>query len=140
MTNEEKDPGRKKRLAEGIEIIIGEARTAATDALSGAESLGESLRETLQGALSARQSVVMVRLNKESLVRLDDLVESGIVSSRSEAAAFLIGEGIKARSSLFERISKKTEEIRRAKQELRDMLEREPVEAASETSAGEDGK
>ena len=127
MTDEEKKGRGKKRLAEGIEIIIDEARSAAGQALSGAESLGESLKETLQGALSARDNVVMVRLNKESLGRLDDLVEASIVSSRSEAAAFLIGEGIKARSTLFERISVKTQEIRKAKQELRDLLDKEPV-------------
>ena len=113
---------RKKRLSEGIEIILDEAKSAASQALSGAENLGESLKDTLQGALSARHNVVMVRLNKESLTKLDDLVESGIVSSRSEAAAFLIGEGAKAHSGLYERISEKTAQIRKAKEELRDLL------------------
>jgi hypothetical protein len=119
--NEDNEP-RKKRLSEGIKIIIDEANSAAGQAISDAESLGESLKETLQGALSARNNVVMVRLNKESLIKLDDLVESGIVSSRSEAAAFLIGEGVKARSGLYERISEKTAQIRKAKEELRDLL------------------
>ncbi len=119
--NEDNEP-RKKRLSEGIEIIIDEAKSAASQAISGAETIGESLKETLQGALSARNNVVMVRLNKESLTKLDDLVESGIVSSRSEAAAFLIGEGAKARSGLYDRISEKTAQIRRAKEELRDLL------------------
>ena len=119
--NEDNEP-RKKRLSEGIEIIIDEAKSAASQALSGAETIGESLKETLQGALSARHNVVMGRLNKERPVKLDDLVESGIVSSRSEAAAFLIGEGVKARSGLYDRISEKTAQIRKAKEELRDLL------------------
>ena len=119
--NENNEP-RKKRLSEGIEIIIDEAKSAANQALTGAENIGESLKDTLQGALSARHNVVMVRLNKESLIKLDDLVESGIVSSRSEAAAFLIGEGVKARSGLYDRISEKTAQIRKAKEELRDLL------------------
>ncbi len=119
--NENNEP-RKKRLSEGIEIIIDEAKSAASQALTGAENIGESLKDTLQGALSARHNVVMVRLNKESLIKLDDLVESGIVSSRSEAAAFLIGEGVKARSGLYDRISEKTAQIRKAKEELRDLL------------------
>lgn len=118
---EDNDP-RKKRLSEGIEIIIDEAKSAASQALSGAETLGESLKETLQSALSARNNVVMVRLNEDSLLRLDDLVESAIVSSRSEAAAFLIGEGVKARSGLYERISEKTAHIRKAKEELRNLI------------------
>ena len=118
---EDNDP-RKKRLSEGIEIIIDEAIAAASQALSGAETLGENLKETLQSALSARNNVVMVRLNEDSLLRLDDLVESAIVSSRSEAAAFLIGEGVKARSGLYERISEKTAHIRKTKEELRNLL------------------
>jgi hypothetical protein len=130
----------KKRLAEGIEIIIGEAKSAAGQALTGAEALGESLKETLQGALSKRKNVVMVRLNEESLACLDDLVEAAIVNSRSEAAAFLIGEGVKARSALFERISEKTEQIRKVKQELRDLLGEEPLVTPPDGPTGEDGE
>ena len=141
--SEDNEP-RKKRLSEGIEIIIDEAKSAASQALSGAETMGESRKETLQGALSARNNVVMVRLNKESLIKLDDLVESGIVSSRSEAAAFLIGEGVKARSGLYDRISEKTAQIRRAKEELRDLLGGGDVDedslpaATSKDEAGDD--
>ena len=114
----------RKRLREGIEIIVDEAKAAAKSAIrrSGVETLGENLKETLEGALSARDIVVMVRLNKGSLSRLDELVEAGVVNSRSESAAFLISEGIKARAALFDRISEKIEDIRRARQELRDLL------------------
>jgi Arc/MetJ-type ribon-helix-helix transcriptional regulator len=85
--------------------------------------VGESLKETIQNVRAARDSVVMVRVNKESLEKLDELVEAGIVNSRSEAAAFLIVEGTKARQGLFDRISSKIEEIRNAKQELKKLLE-----------------
>ena len=124
MTNPEDGEKTKKRIIEGIEIIADETKEGFRTALraSGIESVGENIKETLQGALSDRNNVVMVRLNKESLIKLDDLVESGIVSSRSEAAAFLIGEGVKARSGLYDRISEKTAQIRKAKEELRDLL------------------
>jgi Arc/MetJ-type ribon-helix-helix transcriptional regulator len=85
--------------------------------------VGENLKETVSAVMSGRDNVVMVRINEESLARLDELVESGIVKSRSEAAAFLIGEGIKSRLGLFDRIAEKTEEIRRAREELRQMLD-----------------
>ena len=62
---------------------------------------------------------------------VDALVEAGVVNSRSESAAFLIREGIKGNAPLFDRISVKVEEIRRAKQELKDLLE-EPANEASE--------
>jgi hypothetical protein len=125
VSEKEKD---KTRIMEGIEIIVDEAKSAAKSAMrrTGADTLGENLRETLEGALSARDSVVMVRLNKESLVRVDELVEADVVGSRSESAAFLIGEGIKARAELFERISEKIQQIRKAKDELRELLNEPP--------------
>ena len=134
MSESEKQEGKeKKRIVEGIEIIVDEAKAAARSAIrrSGVETIGENLKETLEGALSARNTVVMVRINEESLGRLDALVEAGVVNSRSESAAFLIREGIKGSAPLFDRISVKVEEIRRAKQELKDLLE-EPANEDSE--------
>ena len=124
----------RKRLKEGIDIIVDEAKTAAKEAIrrSGAETIGENLKETLEGALSARENVVMVRLNKESISRVDELVEAGVVGSRSEAAAFLIGEGIKRRQGLFDQISGKIEQIRRAKEELRRLLDESPGESSDQ--------
>ena len=114
----ERETGRK-RIKEGIDIIVDEVRSSA-------ESVGGSLRESVQGALAARENVVMVRMNKESSTRLDELVEAGVVGSRSESAAFLIGEGIKASADLFGRISTKVEEIRKAKEELSRLLDESP--------------
>ena len=124
----------KKRITEGIEIIVDEAEAAVRSAFrrSGAESLGENLKETIQSALSSRNNVVMVRLNQDSLTRVDDLVEAGVVNSRSEASAFLIVEGIKAREELFDRISEKIDTIRAARKELRDLLDESPGEGAEE--------
>lgn len=121
----------KKRVKEGLDILIGEAKATGEIAANGVEVLGENLKQTLQGALAGRENVVMVRLNKESLSRLDELVDAGFVSSRSEAAAFLIGEGVKAKSDLFQRISDKIGRIRKAKDELKELLE-EPVNQGPE--------
>ena len=90
------DKETRSRMAEGIDIIIDEAKMATTRAYkkSGAETIGESVKEALRGALSSRDNVVMVRLNAESVAKLDELVESGIVNSRSEGGrSFLISEG-----------------------------------------------
>ena len=110
----------RKRISESINIIVGEARASA-------ETIGESIKETVEGALSSRKNVVMVRLNEKSVERLDDLVDAGVVASRSEAAAYLIGEGVKAKTALFERIADKIDEIRKAKEELRQLLKDEPA-------------
>jgi hypothetical protein len=50
------------------------------------------------------------------------LVQSGIFKSRSEAAAFLISEGIKAQDALFRRISEKITEIEKLRNDLRNSI------------------
>ncbi len=65
----------------------------------------------------------MVRVSKESLERLDELVECGLLSSRSTAAAFLIAEGVSARTDLYEKIAEQTEVIREAREKLQRLLE-----------------
>ena len=115
-----------KKISERIETIVGEAKEVAAGAIrmSGneVESLGGNLREAIKKSLSARENVVMVRLNKSSLSKIDELVEAGLVNSRSEAAALLISDGIKARTELFERISEKIDAIRKAKLDLKNLL------------------
>lgn len=122
--------GSKQRIIEGLGLIVDEAKSAAKEGMrrSKVDYFGENLKETIDGVLSARDKVVMVRLNKESAARLDELIEAELVSSRSEAAAFLIGEGINKRQPLFNQISSKIKEIRKMKDELRDLIVRKPTE------------
>jgi len=124
MANTNNENESKKRIIEGLEIIVDEAKSAAKSAIrkAGADSIGETLKESVESVLAAREKVVMVRLNKESLIRIDELVESQLVKSRSEGAAFLIGEGIQRRHGLFDRIAQKVENIRKAKEELHNLL------------------
>ena len=124
MKNKHQDDSSINRMSEGIDIIIDEAKTAAINAykVSGAESMKDGIKGTLKTALSARANVVMVRVNKDSLHKIDELVDSGIVNSRSEAAAFLIKEGISSQSKLFNKISETTQIIRKAKEDLKDIL------------------
>jgi Arc/MetJ-type ribon-helix-helix transcriptional regulator len=96
----------------GVAQKTGEAINKAT----------ESIGKAIESALSARDHVVMVRVNDESLRGLDALIQSGIFKSRSEAAAFLISEGIKAQSPLFDRIKERISEIERLRAELKDMI------------------
>ena len=92
-----------------------------------ASSVSDSIRDSINAVRSTRDSVVMVRLSKDSLDKLDELVDSGVTNSRSEAAAFLIGEGVKARSDLFDKIAEQTRVIREAREKLRQLLEEEPA-------------
>ena len=119
----------RRKLSENVDEIVDEVNKTVRDAIvksvDVAERMGENIRDTVQGMRGNRDNVVMVRVDKASLDRMDELVEAGILGSRSEAAAFLIGEGIKARQPLFDRIAEKIQEIRRAKDELRQMVEEE---------------
>ena len=87
----------------------------------------ESIGKAIETALSARDHVVMVRVNDESLKRLDALVQSGIFKSRSEAAAFLISEGVKSQQALFDRISERINEIERLRSELKEIIKPQDI-------------
>jgi Arc/MetJ-type ribon-helix-helix transcriptional regulator len=81
----------------------------------------EELLAPFLGDKGSRGHVVMVRLGDDSVARLDDLVESGLFGSRSEAAAFLVGAGIQAQRELFDRIAMQTSEIKRLRTSLREV-------------------
>ncbi len=77
------------------------------------------LLEPFLGGEANRANVVMVRLADPALHRLDGLIEAGLFGSRSEAAAFLVGAGIRAQKDLLERIAAQTAEIGRMRKALR---------------------
>ncbi|HOT90046.1 MAG TPA: hypothetical protein PLJ78_01685 [Anaerolineae bacterium] len=98
------------------------ASATLKDALKQVESFGQALSDALQ----ARGNVVMVRVNDEALAHLDMLVDAEVTKSRSESAAFLIAEGIKANQTLFEKISNITQQISELREQLRKEVKLEP--------------
>ena len=91
--------------------------------------------EPFFGGEGKRSNVVMVRLGDEALTRLDGLAEAGLFGSRSEAAAFLIGAGIRAQRPLLDKVASESAEIRR----MRGSLRQKALRALKETAqaAGE---
>ena len=69
-----------------------------------------------------RDNVVMVRVDEENLNRINELVESGQFNSRSEAAAFLISEGIKSKQEMFDKMADKISQIQNLRTELESMI------------------
>lgn len=69
-----------------------------------------------------RNNVVMMRVDQDTIDKIDQLVDAGICKSRSESAAFLIDEGVKACSELFARINDKLRQIQQLKSELKDII------------------
>jgi len=86
-------------------------------------SIGRDISRTVERALSAKDDyVVAVKVSHEAQEKLEQLVQAGVFRSRAEAAAFLIDEGIKAQTPLFERVATKLSEIERLRAELRGMV------------------
>ena len=111
---------------EKVEDVDG----AVSDAVRA--TVGESLRTTIESVRAKRDNVVMVRVSGDSLARLDELVDCGLTNSRSEAAAFLIAEGIKARKDLYAKIGEQSQVIRQAKERLKELLDDEVIPATDE--------
>jgi hypothetical protein len=112
-------------------------KTASADPLKGAWKQVENIGQTLGEALQGRGNVVMVRVNNETLERLDMLVEAEIVKSRSEAAALLINEGAKSYADLFEKVREITDQIASLRSKLRETVQTENP-AESQPSASEE--
>ena len=91
-------------------------------------AIGRGISRTIEKAISAKDDyVVAVKVSPESQDKLEALVQAGVFRSRAEAAGFLIEEGIKTQSALFERVSQKLSEIERLRAELRGLIADRPV-------------
>lgn len=66
---------------------------------------------------SPKSNVVTCRVDDRDLAAIDSLVEAGIRTTRSEAAAWLIHAGIETHQELFDRVRSTVEEIRRLRTE-----------------------
>jgi hypothetical protein len=105
-----------------VEVEVTEEKAKSQSAGEGVGRAITNIMDTLEAALTARGNTVMVRVNDEALAKLDMLVASGICSSRSEAAAFLLQQGIESSAPLFARIGDVTGQITAMRQELQDWV------------------
>src|SRR5678815_1784356 len=91
-------------------------------------AIGRDISRTIEKAISAKDDyVVAVKISPEAQDKLEQLVQAGVFRSRAEAAGFLIDEGIRVQSALFERVRQKLTEIERLRAELRGMIADRPV-------------
>jgi hypothetical protein len=91
-------------------------------------AIGRDISRTIEKAISAKDDyVVAVKISPEAQDKLEQLVQAGVFRSRAEAAGFLIDEGIRVQSALFERVRQKLAEIERLRAELRGMIADRPV-------------
>jgi Arc/MetJ-type ribon-helix-helix transcriptional regulator len=91
-------------------------------------AIGRDISRTIEKAISARDDyVVAVKISPEAQEKLEQLVQAGVFRSRAEAAGFLIDEGIRTQSALFERVQQKLAEIERLREELRGLVANKSV-------------
>ena len=110
---ENSEPGRTASSVRDIASRIPESLSA----------IGRDISRTIEKAISAKDDyVVAVKISPEAQDKLEQLVQAGVFRSRAEAAGFLIDEGIRTQSALFERVRQKLGEIERLRAELRGMV------------------
>ncbi|HZE62726.1 MAG TPA: hypothetical protein VE056_02565 [Pyrinomonadaceae bacterium] len=86
-------------------------------------AIGRDISRTIERAISAKDDyVVAVKISPTAQEKVEQLVQAGIFRNRAEAAGFLVEEGIKTQSALFERVQQKLAEIERLRAELRGMV------------------
>jgi Arc/MetJ-type ribon-helix-helix transcriptional regulator len=91
-------------------------------------AIGRDISRTIEKAISAKDDyVVAVKVSPEAQDKLEQLVQAGVFRSRAEAAGYLIDEGIKTQSALFERVRQKLAEIERLRAELRGLITDKPA-------------
>jgi Arc/MetJ-type ribon-helix-helix transcriptional regulator len=91
-------------------------------------AIGRDISRTIERAISAKDDyVVAVKVSPSAQEKVDQLVAAGIFRNRAEAAGFLVEEGIKTQSALFERVQQKLAEIERLRAELRGMVNERPA-------------
>lgn len=78
----------------------------------------------LHSASTGRANVVASRISDEDIRLIDMLIEAGVFSTRSEAVAYLVNEGIKARRDTFEKVSASLDEIRKTRKEAEKQVEK----------------
>ncbi|MGH9753157.1 MAG: hypothetical protein ACREA2_10265 [Blastocatellia bacterium] len=115
LTSQPRPQGASSRAGETIDEITSTLR----DLFS---RVPDTFSKAVERAISVRDTTVLLRLSEESSDKVDTLVSAGVFRSRAEAAAFLIEEGIKAQSAIFQRIQDKLTEIEKLRAELRNSI------------------
>jgi Arc/MetJ-type ribon-helix-helix transcriptional regulator len=85
-----------------------------------------------------RDNVVTCRVDDHLLNALDALVEAGVYTTRSEAAARLIAAGLEANQPLMEKVYAAVAEIRRVRAQMQSLAEQLKAEPSSASREGEE--
>ena len=94
-------------------------------------AIGRDISRTIEKAISAKDDYMLaVKVSADASHKLGQLVQAGVFGTRAEAASFLIDQGIKTQTDLFERVEQKLAEIERLRAELRGMVAEKKTDEA----------
>lgn len=137
-------------LHEGEGVAMGILTTFGADAEKVRAQLFQTMALTEVNVPAepapAKSNVVACRVAKRDLDAIDALIEAGIRSTRSDAAAWLIHAGIEAHKALFEKVYGTVDEIRRLRVGMQQLvqeteqLEADTLEASKEQNKDSDTK
>ena len=83
----------------------------------------DAFAASLETVVAGKGQPLVVRVGKETLAKLDLLVQGGVCKSRSEAALYLLERGVEKSEKQFEHISHVSEQIDQMRGELADWAE-----------------
>ncbi len=111
-----RESGIDVNISAGAETCCGDEESPKVKVVCVAPGLRNSVREMGE---TARDQVVMVRVDEATSKSLDAWVETGAVKSRSEAAALFIREGLNLRSDELDRLRDALRDVEVARDRLR---------------------
>jgi hypothetical protein len=125
MIEEDKKKSNVRKQRRVFVVGAGDGDTELSDELLEEEygDIGERIRMIVD-CCGKRENTVMTRLSDEDIARIDSFLELDLFSSRSEAVAYFVHEGILARQDFIEGIDPLVEEIRELKEKARGTLTR----------------
>lgn len=114
------DAIREQLEAQGVDLDALAGKGVADCAALKVVCVGAKLQESVEElGKTARDQVVMVRVDAETNTALDRWVETGAVKSRSEAAALFIREGLKVRATELEQLAESLQDVEEARDRLK---------------------
>ena len=125
-------------IAGGVLVSMGITLERARDEVHRILAQSGAGRAAPESPAAPKNNVIACRLDDAALSALDALVEAGIRSTRSDAAAWLISAGIEAHRELFDRVNTTVSEIRRLRQEARRIADQVTGAATEKTPASDD--
>ena len=112
---------RSQLLEQGIDLDALACGKADTSGPVKIVCVAPSMRASVDAlGTAARDQVVMVRVDADTLGDLDAWVETGAVKSRSEAAALFIREGLEVRSAELRELKGAIQGVDEARRKLRE--------------------